>query len=1006
MRRAPFGQVSDAAEIFHAEQYSLLYEHLANSIHRSDYLLVLCGADGSGKTTLLNRYIASLTHDDFFASFDETCSDAAQFHCGLLRQLGFNDITGTLNELRHISREFLIHRGLAGDHVLLVVDNAHLVSPTVLEQLRWLSDITAKDRRVISVVLSGNLDLPRIMDSPAMRSMQFEDHIDFTIRVYTEQETDEYVRHRLRLAGGLDSAKLSNASRPLIHRFSGGIPSLINRLCDAVLTEAFAQETRVISEELVRDVAETHKFVPHVVPLQGKGRRRTDSAVPRPAVEQSSEERISQRQATTQRNPEISAPDPDIEVTRLLVQVTRLADELTESRAERDQAVRDVAARDADITALLNKIAAQAKDAERMAAAARDSAVEFEQLTQSLSDKARALQNTELDLGKLATELEHEKATGQTREAELSEVRRKLEKLEGLKVGLRDSVKDLKAELKQAKAEARDKLKSRDVAIAELENSLLEVQTERDSLQAEAAAAAELERTLHDVRQESDLLRSEAEAKVSLETSLAEARTEIDALRTDAEATRELERSLDEARAEIDALRAEAEAAKALQSSLRDAREESDALRSDAEAKSLLEQALAEARVEIDALRAEAEAAKALESSLRDAREESDALRSDAEAKSLLEQALAEARVEIDALRAEADAAKALESSLHEARQESDALRSDAEAKSLLEQSLAEARAEIDVLKAEAETSEGLKVALAEAQQENELLRSDAAALADLEATLAEAQKECSSLRTEAAVLQDLEKSLVVAENENESLRSKVASAEALKKSLDEALKECDSLRSETAVTRELESSLDEARAEIDTLRAGAEAAKELQRSLDEVHREHEALQTEVTAAKRLKDALAEKDSHIDELQGQLVSYIEKLAATQEVLAEQRSGSHSSMELDDTANLRVVGAIASFEVLKGGEIDQVFTVEPGQSRIMIGRSDDSDLRLDSRFVSRHHALVFLNAGRAHIEDLHSYNGTIVNGEKASRCNVNPGDKIVIGDYQLRPKGHQ
>ena len=166
MTRPPFARVAEPAAIFHAEQYSLLYEHLARASTRPDCLVVVCGADGSGKTTLLNRYIASLGQEAFFACFDENCSDSTLFHCGLLRQLGFNDITGSLNELRHISREFLVHRALAGDHILLLVDNAQLISPSVLEQLRWLSDIKANERRTVSIVLSGNSDLPRIMDCP------------------------------------------------------------------------------------------------------------------------------------------------------------------------------------------------------------------------------------------------------------------------------------------------------------------------------------------------------------------------------------------------------------------------------------------------------------------------------------------------------------------------------------------------------------------------------------------------------------------------------------------------------------------------------------------------------------------------------------------------------------------------------------------------------------------------------------------------------------------------
>ena len=217
MKQPPFAPLSGPSQIFHSDQYSLLMTHLAGATEQSDCLMVMCGADGSGKTTLLNRYTTSLDQDVSFATFDETCADGNQFYCAFLRQLGFHDISGTLQELRRITREFLIHRGIAGDPVLVIIDNAHLVSPSVFEQLRWIADTKVEDTRVLSIVLAGNSDLPRIMDSPAMRMLKFRRHIDFTIRVYTEEETEDYVRHRLRLAEGADAIVVLEAEADRIH---------------------------------------------------------------------------------------------------------------------------------------------------------------------------------------------------------------------------------------------------------------------------------------------------------------------------------------------------------------------------------------------------------------------------------------------------------------------------------------------------------------------------------------------------------------------------------------------------------------------------------------------------------------------------------------------------------------------------------------------------------------------------------------------------------------------
>ncbi len=79
------------------------------------------------------------------------------------------------------------------------------------------------------------------------------------------------------------------------------------------------------------------------------------------------------------------------------------------------------------------------------------------------------------------------------------------------------------------------------------------------------------------------------------------------------------------------------------------------------------------------------------------------------------------------------------------------------------------------------------------------------------------------------------------------------------------------------------------------------------------------------------------------------------------------------------------------------------TLEEGQSRIMIGRSEDSELRLNSEFVSRHHALILSTDDGFCIENLNSFNGTIVNSKTITRCDLHVGDIVTIGDFEIRPK---
>ena len=714
MKRPPFAKLSVPSQLFHSDQYSVLADHLASATEQSDFLLVLCGAEGSGKTTLLNRHIVNLDEDVSYATFDETCANGTQFYCGLLRQLGFHDISGKLNELRNIAREFLIHRGTAGDHVLLIIDNAHLVCASVLEQLRWIAGTKVKDRRVLSVVLAGNSDLVRIMGSPAMQNLRFQRHVDFNIRVYSEQETEDYVRHRLRLSGGADAAKFAHEAHPAIYRFTGGIPVSINRLCNAVLTEACSLATRVVTGDLVRSVAETHKILPHVVPLQGMGRRKTDSSVSLVIPVQQPEERIIARDPPPR--PAFESPAPgsavaDVDLKELLNQVSQLSGQL----------------------------AVQTQKTETLSNTVLDDTAEIRRLEDALSETRKALQESESAADELTAKAD----------AEIEELERETSELQ-------ESAKQLAADLKIANRQA--------ARIDALEKSLQESQDECETLRSDAADS-----------------RKELRAARKATTAAAKAEAKIE----------KLEREKSELQDEC----------KSLRSGTADSRKEMRAAK-----KATTAAAKAEAKIE------------------------------------KLEREKSELQVSVKGLTAD------------------------------------------------------LKIASKQAA------RIDA-----LEKSLQKSQDECASLRSSADTLTTLEESV------------------------------------------------------------------------------------------------SERDARIVELKAELDSYVKANTKNQPELPDKQAQSPRAQPMPDTSIEQTARAIATIEVLRNGKIDQVMNIAEGPSRIMIGRGDDCELCLESKFVSRHHALIFCNAEGVYIEDLNSSNGTVVNSRKESRCVLHANDNVMIGDFQLRPR---
>jgi general secretion pathway protein A len=509
--RPPFARLSQPSEIFHTEQYSMLMAHLASATEQPDCLVVVCGTDGSGKTTLLNRYIKSLGEDISFATIDESCEGEKDFYSAFLRQLGFSDITGTARELRRITKEFLINRGMAGDPVLMMIDNAQLVNPAVLEQLRRIAAIKVKNRRAISVVLAGNSDLVRVMESPAMSQTKFQSHVQFAIRVYTEEETANYIWHHLRLAGGSDAVKFSKEAHPLIYRYTGGTPGLINMLCNALLTEAHNLETKVITEELVRTVADNRKLLPHVVPLQGKGRRKTDPDFKLVQPERQAEERITRRESTGKdpRKKSTSKTDAkEADGKKLLDHISQLSEQFGELRAERMRALEDIGTRDKDISELRDQLDLQTEEYEKLAKTLGENTKEIARLNKEVANGEKALAKSEKASKKLTADLKKEKTAVKNAKADIEKAETTANEMGQLNSELQAAVKDLTADLKMAGERVGDIDKDSELttvqgaldagneAIGDLEEQLKVSQDECGALQAQVAAMEDLEESL------------------------------------------------------------------------------------------------------------------------------------------------------------------------------------------------------------------------------------------------------------------------------------------------------------------------------------------------------------------------------------------------------------------------------------------------------------------------------------------------------------------------------
>ena len=156
---------------------------------------------------------------------------------------------------------FLIEQYANGRKVLLIIDEAQNLSNKVLEEVRLLSGVETTKEKVLRIILAGQPELNDKLDSAELVQLRQRVRLRFHLTALSEPDTEAYVRHRLRIAGAGDREIFEPETFPVIFRYTGGIPRLVNTLCDTALIAAFAQDRPTVSAEDVQSAVTELQWV-------------------------------------------------------------------------------------------------------------------------------------------------------------------------------------------------------------------------------------------------------------------------------------------------------------------------------------------------------------------------------------------------------------------------------------------------------------------------------------------------------------------------------------------------------------------------------------------------------------------------------------------------------------------------------------------------------------------------------------------------------------------------
>jgi general secretion pathway protein A len=264
LQELPFRLSPDPQFLYLSKQHARAKAYMESTIWFTDGFVVITGEIGSGKTTLIESFLQELQHDVVVAQISQTQVSVIGFLQSLLVQFGFSPFQMKKAELIATLNSYLVEQYSARRKVLLIVDEAQNLSLKVLEEIRMLSGVETTKEKVLRIILAGQPELNQKLDAPELVQLAQRIRLRFHLGTLSSTEMQAYIHHRLEVAGAGDRQIFADDTYPVIFRYTGGIPRLVNTLCDTAMLAAYGQNRdQILLEDINNSVEELRWSEPH-----------------------------------------------------------------------------------------------------------------------------------------------------------------------------------------------------------------------------------------------------------------------------------------------------------------------------------------------------------------------------------------------------------------------------------------------------------------------------------------------------------------------------------------------------------------------------------------------------------------------------------------------------------------------------------------------------------------------------------------------------------------------
>ncbi|HEV3058948.1 MAG TPA: AAA family ATPase [Vicinamibacterales bacterium] len=283
----PFSLTPDPKYLYRSQSHGDAFDLLQYAIRRREGFVVVTGDIGTGKTTLCRAVLEQVDRATFTALVLNPFLSEEDLLKRILQDFGvvsredakMGRLGGvTKQELIETLYAFLLGLVPLKASAVLIIDEAQNLPLRVLEQIRILSNLETDKEKLLQIILVGQLELQTLLRSPALRQLDQRVSIRYELKPLDRDAAGSYVSHRLAVAGGSGSVAFTAKAIDRVHALSGGIPRLINLICDRALLSGFSQRTSRITPPMIEQAAESLDLRPPHPPLSGWLTRRASFA--------------------------------------------------------------------------------------------------------------------------------------------------------------------------------------------------------------------------------------------------------------------------------------------------------------------------------------------------------------------------------------------------------------------------------------------------------------------------------------------------------------------------------------------------------------------------------------------------------------------------------------------------------------------------------------------------------------------------------------------------------